>query len=335
MLTIDSHFIRAVLRKASSKGVSAQALLDECGISSEVYRQPQGHVHVDQFVSLIQRASVMFDDEYLGLGGARCQPGHFALMVRYTRQFSTLEILLEEICLFYKITREDTRFTIIINEDEVQLSIELISSEQDVDHFLLEYMMVSIHRFLCWVSGQHIVLKRMSFCYPEPDHSDSYKYFFSCPQKFNQSNNVMVFNRKFLSLPLVRNHAELKAFLKKAPADLMVMPSIDKSLSTKLKGILLEHYRRGEGFPDFSHIATALNMGPQTLRRKLKLENASYNEIKDAIRRDLAIDKLVHENMPVADIGLQLGFVEPASFTRAFKQWTGVSPAKYRSSLKS
>ncbi|MEC8428056.1 MAG: AraC family transcriptional regulator, partial [Pseudomonadota bacterium] len=52
--------------------------------------------------------------------------------------------------------------------------------------------------------------------------------------------------------------------------------------------------------------------------------------IKDSLRRDIAIDKLVNENLSIAEIGQILGFVEPASFTRAFKQWTGVSPAEYR-----
>jgi len=140
----------------------------------------------------------------------------------------------------------------------------------------------------------------------------------------------------------VREYAELEAFLKNAPTYLMTMtmtmtmtmPDIDKCFTNKLKGIFLEYYRRGEGFPDFKLSTKGFNMAPQTLRRKLKTENTNYKEIKDAIRRDLAIGKLMHENLPVADIAVQLGFLEPASFARAFKQWTGLSPAKYRSSLQ-
>ena len=43
-----------------------------------------------------------------------------------------------------------------------------------------------------------------------------------------------------------------------------------------------------------------------------------------------AIEELVHTDRPVAEIGEALGYQSPASFTRAFKSWTGQSPREYR-----
>ena len=42
MLTIDSHFVRAVVRKADESGVDVGALLAECGISADVFKEKRG-----------------------------------------------------------------------------------------------------------------------------------------------------------------------------------------------------------------------------------------------------------------------------------------------------
>jgi len=330
MLTIDSHYIRAILRNADKYGVSVAELLEECGISNDVYHKQRGFVHADQLIALVQKAWQQFDDEYWGLSSTRCQPGLFALMVRYVRQFDTLGAVLNEVCRFYNTTRDDAVFSVNVDGDEVFFTVKLVAPERDVDHFLSEFQMVSFHRFFGWVCGKNIILDRVTFAYAEPNHSYAYRILFPCEQKFNQDSNGFVFNARYLTLPLVRSGSELTAFLKTAPADLLVRPSDVDSFTAKIKGLLLEQMSKGNGFPDFNQVASELCVSPQTLRRKLKIENANFQEIKDVIRRDLAIDKLVHERLPLSDISLLLGFSEPSSFTRAFKQWTGVSPADYR-----
>ncbi|MBO6754554.1 MAG: helix-turn-helix transcriptional regulator, partial [Spongiibacter sp.] len=63
---------------------------------------------------------------------------------------------------------------------------------------------------------------------------------------------------------------------------------------------------------------------------KLKSEGNSYQKIKDNLRRDQAIVMLTKQNLSVADISTRLGFAEPGAFSRAFKNWTGLSPLSYR-----
>ena len=82
--------------------------------------------------------------------------------------------------------------------------------------------------------------------------------------------------------------------------------------------------------PDFDWIAQELHTSPQTLRRRLKQENTSFQEIKDLLRRDMAIYYLSHQELPINDIAERVGFTEPSTFHRAFKKWTGVTPGAWR-----
>jgi AraC-like DNA-binding protein len=86
--------------------------------------------------------------------------------------------------------------------------------------------------------------------------------------------------------------------------------------------------------PDFEALAAELNMTAATMRRRLAEEGASYQGIKDQLRRDLAISYLSHSNRSVMDIALELGFSERSAFHRAFLKWTGASPGEFRRGLQ-
>ncbi len=82
-------------------------------------------------------------------------------------------------------------------------------------------------------------------------------------------------------------------------------------------------------FPGFKQISSSLNYAPTTLKRKLLLEGSTYQNIKDAVRRDTAIYYLAGGSMSVDEVATRAGFSDPPSFFRAFKRWTGTSPRAY------
>lgn len=330
MLTLDTHFIRAPLSQAEALGIDVPALLQELEISPDVFEQANTLVHSHQYVRLIQRVWELSDDEYWGLSGVRCKPGHFALMVRYVLQFDTLQAVLSECCRFYNTTREEWAFSLDVGPEKTALNIDINTDFEAIDPYLVEFMLVCMHRFICWFSDTRIPLLETRFSYPEPRHCKSYQDLFPGKRSFSTPNNAIIFPTQHLSLPIVRDWAEVRVFLQEAPAGLMIMPSGDSSYSARIKSILLDTLGKHSTVPDFDRVAEQLSISSQTLRRKLKSESTSYQQIKDTVRRDIAIDKLVRERSSITEIGLQLGFVESSSFTRAFKQWTGVSPAEYR-----
>jgi AraC-like DNA-binding protein len=82
--------------------------------------------------------------------------------------------------------------------------------------------------------------------------------------------------------------------------------------------------------PPFERLADKMHISPQTLRRRLGEDGTSYRNIKDILRRDYCIEKLTRTTLPIAEIATQIGFSEPAVLTRAFNNWTGMSPSGYR-----
>jgi methylphosphotriester-DNA--protein-cysteine methyltransferase len=79
-----------------------------------------------------------------------------------------------------------------------------------------------------------------------------------------------------------------------------------------------------------AHAFIATHAASSAGRKKVR----AFQAIKDAWRRDLAIDRLAKTRQAVADIAAELGFADSAAFYRAFLRWTGMAPAHYRRRLQ-
>lgn len=78
--------------------------------------------------------------------------------------------------------------------------------------------------------------------------------------------------------------------------------------------------------------ATALHISPRSLRRRLEEEHTHYRQVVDQERRGLAEQLLSHSQMTLDEVAAHLGYLDTASFTRAFRRWHGQSPGQFRKS---
>lgn len=77
-------------------------------------------------------------------------------------------------------------------------------------------------------------------------------------------------------------------------------------------------------------VASAMGCSRQTLYRRLKAEEITFEQVLDGLRHRIAIKLMRNGALPVKDVAYRLGFSDPAAFSRAFKRWTGQSPALFK-----
>lgn len=183
------------------------------------------------------------------------------------------------------------------------------------------------HRLASWLIGQRIRLEEATFSYPAPDHQAEYDLLFPCPRRFSAGCTSLLFAARYLGMPLLQDERTLKQFLQHSPADLLARPDGGDSLTSQIRRLLGRDCRH---WPDLDQVARQLHMSSQTLRRHLREEGGSFQQLKDHLRRDLAIYHLGRDELSIQDIAEQLGFSEPSAFHRAFKKWTGLTPGAYR-----
>jgi len=77
-------------------------------------------------------------------------------------------------------------------------------------------------------------------------------------------------------------------------------------------------------------MAAALHVGARTLRRRLRAEGRTYQQVVDEVRLQLAIKYLTDTDMTQEHIACRLNFSGAANFRRAFRRWTGKAPSQIR-----
>lgn len=77
-------------------------------------------------------------------------------------------------------------------------------------------------------------------------------------------------------------------------------------------------------------VASRLSIGRRTLQRALLAEATSYREVKARFIESRASAVLADSELDIPTIARALGYDEPKSFRRAFRNWTGLTPSAYR-----
>jgi AraC-like DNA-binding protein len=77
-------------------------------------------------------------------------------------------------------------------------------------------------------------------------------------------------------------------------------------------------------------VASALGVSERSLRRHLTEEGKPYPRLVNEALAVLAKSHLLDERRTIAETALELGFADNTAFHRAFKRWTGLTPAEYR-----
>lgn len=113
----------------------------------------------------------------------------------------------------------------------------------------------------------------------------------------------------------------------------------EKHLDTKTKTNNIaekvrDQIKKSPNLASIERSATLLNMSSRYLRQQLANENTSFRQISIEIRRDFADLYLQDTPMPLNKIANKLGFGDQASFTRAYRSWTGKTPGEVRKNLK-
>jgi AraC-like DNA-binding protein len=85
-----------------------------------------------------------------------------------------------------------------------------------------------------------------------------------------------------------------------------------------------------EGNVPIGRVAAICGMSARTLQRRLSMLGKQYSDLVLEARRQSAIDLLNDPQPKLLAIAHELGYSDAASFTRAFRRWTGTTPSGFR-----
>lgn len=283
-------------------------------------------VSTDQLAKLWIRVADATHDEFLGMGERPMPPGSFTLLCHCVLHAGSLRQALPRALRFLQVVLGNPRGALRVEHGLA--SISLTYNGDPGPAFAHRMYWIVVHGLSCWLVGRRIPLRRVDFSCSIPPSETDYRLFFGAPVQFSQPESCLQFDERFLDLPIRRSERALKQFLREAPGNILVRYRHDTDISAKVRARLLQ--TSPDLWPDFETLSRLMRLSTATLRRKLRAEGQIFQQIKDDIRRQLAMDWLLLNNRSVGEVAEQLGYSDPSAFYRSFRKWTGQSPGEYR-----
>ena len=327
----SSHYVVVMVDHARRLGLEVDEILSDTGMSSVLAEADEHWIDNALLAALVKRLWRETGSESFGFDPTPLRLGTWALACEYMIGAQTLGDLYrkgEYVLSFLAPGLLEVK--VEINADTVSVLPLVYCGERDPSHFLIEFMSVVWHRFPGWAIDENIPLQRAFFAHPKPAHGHLYEEIFHCDVDFSQVRSGFSFSKRYLKKPVMRTRAAMQDWLRDSPADLLYLPGRETSVEAHITRELNASLQRSRRFPPFAAICEQLCMSPQVVRRRLAEEGSSYQQLKDSVRFGLARQLLANPELSISELAERTGFTESAAFSRAFKKWSGVSPASYR-----
>lgn len=328
--TVAIGFVTGMLAGIGRAGLNPDELLEHAGIAKSWMGDREARIPVARYAALYRLINERLDDEGFALFSHPLRRGSFELLCRATLSAATLEEALERVARFLRVLLGDLsveleagrRSAVIVIAEEQALPVGAAGRV-----FAFEWLLRMIHGLAAWLVAHPLPLDEVSFPYPPPLHVADYELVFAPRHTFDAPRLEARFPVEWLALPVRRDEAALRRFLADAPASITTLYRRDRALAQRIRQDLRAALPDA---PTLPALARRLFLSPRTLHRRLGEEGTSFRGIRDALRRDLAIEWLTTTTRPLGRIGADLGFADAAAFYRAFREWTGRGPRDYR-----
>lgn len=321
------------LEVAAEQGLAPAAVLARAGLPADLLDDPAGRVTYGEIGRIMQAVLELTGDAALGFESGYRLPltAHgslgYALMCAPTPRRG-IEILAR----FWHLRGRGVLLQVHEEDDElffeVLPEVPMPAAQRD---FLLPSILTSMWQGMRFVMPLPPVQPEIWLQGPEPDTFARYRDRLP-PVRFGMPSAGIRLrgDKDALEQPLPTANPEgLVQALATCERESALMGDAADPVVARTRAAL---QLGTQGYPTPEAVAAQLHMTPRTFRRRLQEQGCSYKQLLEEARRRDSCRLLEKPELEIRRISELLGYADPANFTRAFKQWTGVAPREWRGS---
>ena len=327
-------FVLAILRAYAAQNKSPAKALEFAQITPSQAKKTSAHITALQMERISSFAMHELNDEVLGCLSRQLPWGTYGMLVRASLTSPTLGVALKRWCRHHGLVADDIELSVEERDGKAHIRLRELKDLGEQREFGVLSILRNLYGVACWLGESRITLEQVHFAFEAPAHQAVYPLMFQGPVLFGSATPIseLVMNASYLALPLRRDEAALQRMLETALTLTVLQYRKDRLLLTQVKQALAMYPQDTHSAED---LAPLLNLSPRSLHRQLKEEGTSLQVLKDEVRHERAIELLQRTRKPIKQVAESAGFQNEKSFIRAFKQWTGQTPAVFREARQS
>ncbi|MFO1432282.1 MAG: AraC family transcriptional regulator ligand-binding domain-containing protein [Candidatus Competibacteraceae bacterium] len=308
-------------------GAPVQRLMKVAKLPLAVCDQPEGLIPLHQACYFLERAARSQGILLFGLHtGRRVRPEDLGAFGRLISASLTLYEAITITSRLVAAQNTGARIWLNVRDGQAQLCHQFVAGiergRQQADH----YTVILLLQVIRLSAGANWRPREVHFETGPVPGLDQIEPLAGAELSFNQEATALFFPESLLSLPMEKRielpvaRSDMETALRaSAPAGDLI-GSVRQVL-----GLLLR-----ENYPDIGLAAEVAGVSIRTFQRWLAASNLTYSRLVEQVRFEKAMQLLAEPRCPLLDIAFELGYTEPANFSRAFRRWTGVSPLQFR-----
>jgi len=146
---------------------------------------------------------------------------------------------------------------------------------------------------------------------------------------FGHTSNGVAFTEASLARAPAGADPELNRALERHGAEVMEQCGLTTDdVVERTRRAVVELLPKGE--VSLQAAAKRLHVTARTLQRRLREDGVGFKALVTEVRREQAERLLSRSDAKVGEVAQRLGFADAGVFARAFRTWTGASPAAWR-----
>lgn len=323
--TTSGAWTARLLKGFAAYGLDPEALCRSVRVDSGTLLNPDAAVDLGTWVALWRAAENAAADPLLGVNVAKVAPLDPYLIAGYTFMAAhSLADFTRHHLHLQRITYHAEVVSIHEAGKMVEVRFARPGGFSAASHHSLDYNCVL---FVRWFRVFFNVVPRfITFRHPVPHGPVDYTQVLGAPVHFARAENAIVLHQHDFERPRPEYSAATFERLCRAAEDvlneLMVNGFRDRVCAVLRRWV-------GRRPLNIDAVSMALHVSRRTLQRQLAAEATSFKELVDWVRHETAL-ACVRDGASVTQVARATGFVEPASFCRAFRRWTGTTVADFR-----
>jgi AraC-like DNA-binding protein len=302
-------------------------LIRSAGLDPQVFLDPDGTIDEVGRRRLWTQAYALTRDPNLALRIPQFRT--FAESDGLAGSAPTVGAAFEDQCEFWGWFDRSSQFTFARTEREVGVAIEMSDGSQ-VSRVRAQMGLADLFIGIRKVTGVPFIPVRVEFSSPAPRDTSVLESVFACAElAFDQEKDRMWLRAEDWAAPVRHDHHYLA---QPQLSPLLLQAQDASSLAAEVRQIIKD--RIGNEPISLSRVARRLGTSARTLQRRLSEDAVSFADVVDSARKLRACTLLQGWTHSIAAITFLVGFSEQSAFTRAFRRWTGTTPARYRRGLR-
>ena len=310
-------------------GADPRPLLRECGLSPELFANPEQLISARATMRLLERSAEFTGCETLGLrmAGDRtlANLGVTSLLIAYQ---PTLRLALQAITEF----RNQINSTLVLHVEpfgeEVVLREDFALSSPEPHRQSSDLALGVLVRLCASVLGDN--WSPLSVCFsrgkPQASEMQVYRRLFHCDVTFDCEFNGLVIAAADLDRPAARADSALAGHARELISS--VMNPAMRTAAQEVEQLIMLLLPSGRA--TVQYCAESMGTTVRTLQRMLDADGTSFSDLLNRARMQLSAQYLANPRTRITDVAEMLGYGSIGAYTRWHGQIFGVSPRQWR-----